>query len=71
MRQLARKPMLLGFLLSLFLWPLFGNVVVALSVGLLLAFLISMVDSLLLLQRSRQQTKTTAKSQDQLPPPAP
>lgn len=53
MRQLARKPMLFGLLLSLLLWPFLGNIVVALAAGLLLAFLLSMIDSLLVLSQSK------------------
>lgn len=66
MTQLLRKPFLLALILSLPLWVLFHNYVVALCVGLLVSFLFSMIDSLLTIQRQqridRHSSKTTRPS---------
>src|SRR5690554_6240285 len=42
MKQLARKPLLSAFLLAIPLWIVFDNYIVAISVALLVAFLVSM-----------------------------
>ncbi|HEY9278529.1 MAG TPA: hypothetical protein VIP51_00525 [Eoetvoesiella sp.] len=51
MKQLARKPLLLAFILTFPLWILLGNFIVAASAGLLLAFFIAMCHALYVLQR--------------------
>ena len=51
MRQLLRKPLLLSFILSVPLWIVFNNYIVALSVALLVAFLLSMLETMLALRR--------------------
>jgi len=51
MKQLLNRPLLLGFLLSLPLWVVLGNFVVALIAALLFSFLISMYVALRTLQR--------------------
>ncbi len=46
MKQLARKPFFLALLMSLPLWIVFNNFIVAIMVALLVAFFISMCYSL-------------------------
>lgn len=53
MKQLLRKPLLLAFLLSLPLWIVFNNYIVAIMVALLVAFLLSMCYSLFLLSKGK------------------
>lgn len=62
MKELACKPLLLAFLLSLPLWIVFSNYVVALIVALLAAFLISMCYSLYAIKRARQADERGALS---------
>jgi len=54
-RILAGKPVLLAALLSLPLWVVLGNFIVAASVGLLLAFLLAMGHSLHVIKKRREQ----------------
>lgn len=66
MKSLALRPLLLSFLLSLPLWVVFDNFIVALVVALLLGFLVSMCRSLYLINRSKLNTRPpapTAKSE--------
>ena len=51
MKQLARKPLLLSLLLSLPLWVVFDNYLVAIITALLLGFLVSMCHSLWVLRQ--------------------
>ncbi len=53
MKQLVRKPFFLALLLSLPLWIVFNNYIVAIIVALLVAFLLSMCHSLYLLSRGK------------------
>ncbi len=46
MKQLMRRPFLSGLLLSLPLWILFNNYIVAISVALIASFTVSMALSL-------------------------
>ncbi|WP_167670874.1 hypothetical protein [Allopusillimonas ginsengisoli] len=55
MKQLARKPLLLSFLLSLPLWIVFNNYVVALICALLVGFFVSMCCSLWVLHNKDKQ----------------
>lgn len=55
MKQLARKPLLLAFILTLPLWIVLGNFIVAASVGLLLAFFIAMCHALYVLRQRDPQ----------------
>lgn len=59
MKQLLRKPFLLSLLLSLPLWIVFNNYIVALSAGLFIAFLLSMVDSIITVQRQEKQSEAS------------
>jgi hypothetical protein len=54
MKQLVRRPLLLAFLLSLPLWVVFNNYIVALIVALLVSFLISMSISLYVLNKKKR-----------------
>lgn len=61
MKQLIRKPLLLAVLLSLPLWVVFNNYIVAITVALLCGFLASMCHTLYLLRRgSPPATPATA-----------
>lgn len=46
MKQILNRPLLFGILLSVPLWALLDNFVVALMAALLIAFLLSMIHSL-------------------------
>ena len=54
MKQLLRKPLSFAFLLSLPLWIVFSNYIVAITVALLVAFLASMCHSLYLMNRKKK-----------------
>ncbi|NYT84938.1 hypothetical protein [Pollutimonas harenae] len=54
MKQLLGKPLLFAFLLSIPLWIVFSNYIVAITVGLLVAFLASMCYSLYLMNRKKK-----------------
>ena len=66
MKLLARKPFLLGLILSLPLWVVFDNFLVGFSVALLIAFLLSMCVALRVLKR-----QAPAEQKDDGPPPQP
>lgn len=51
MKELVRRPFISGLVLSIPLWVVFGNYIVALSVAMLVAFLVSMSYSLFLMKR--------------------
>ncbi|MYN14029.1 hypothetical protein GSY71_12860 [Pusillimonas sp. TS35] len=53
MKQLARKPLLLSLMLSLPLWIVFDNFLVAIMAGLLIGFLVSMCHSLWVLKQKQ------------------
>ncbi len=53
MKQILNRPLLLAFILSLPLWIVFGNYVVAIIAALLVAFLLSMSNALRVLQRRK------------------
>jgi hypothetical protein len=61
MKQLLRKPLFLAFLLSLPLWIVFNNYIVAIMVALLVAFLLSMSYSLFLLNKDKPGDQANAK----------
>lgn len=65
MKQLANKPLLLGLILTLPLWIISGNIVVALCVGLLVSFLIAMLHSLHVLKRNPPGNDPAGGSSDQ------
>lgn len=64
MRQLLRKPFLLALILSLPLWIVFSNYIVALCTGLLLAFLCSMLETMLALREQETRERTKPRAQD-------
>lgn len=69
--QFARTPLLTAALLTLVLWPVFGNFIVAACVGLLAAFLAAMLYSLRVLSRRAQApTRDTAEPSGQPGPDA-
>lgn len=51
MKEFVRRPFISGMVLSIPLWVVFGNYIVALSVAMLVAFLVSMSYSLFLMKR--------------------
>lgn len=54
MKPLLHKPLLMAFLLSLPLWVILNNFIIAITVGLLVGFLISMCYSLYLMNRKKR-----------------
>ncbi|NYT62639.1 hypothetical protein H0A66_09980 [Alcaligenaceae bacterium] len=64
MKQLVRKPFALALILSLPLWIVFNNYIVAIIVALLVSFFLSMCHSLYLLS----QGEASAKPGQQTPP---
>jgi uncharacterized protein (DUF58 family) len=70
MKQLVRKPFFLALLLSLPLWIVFNNYIVAIMVALLVAFLLSMCHSLYVLNRAKAEPKKPAVPNAPTPPPA-
>ncbi|GAB2887065.1 hypothetical protein LSG25_17625 [Paralcaligenes sp. KSB-10] len=56
MKQLVRKPLLLAMLLTLPLWIAFGNFIVAVTIALLLAFLIAMCYALYTFKHSANKS---------------
>ncbi|WP_178372284.1 hypothetical protein [Pollutimonas bauzanensis] len=53
MKQLLRKPLAFALLLSLPLWVVFNNYLVAIMVALLVAFLLSMCYALYILKKRK------------------
>ncbi|PLC54470.1 hypothetical protein CR155_06740 [Pollutimonas nitritireducens] len=66
MKQLASKPFFLALLMSVPLWIVFNNFIVAIMVALLVAFLISMCYSLYTIK----QGKPAADERDSSIPPS-
>lgn len=67
MKQLVRKPFFLALLLSLPLWIVFNNYIVAIMGALLVAFLLSMCHSLYVLGKSRPDSPTQAAQAPPVP----
>lgn len=63
MKQLLNHPFLLALILSLPLWVVLGNYIVALIAALLISFLLSMYNALRVLNRKKKEQQTDA------PPP--
>lgn len=57
MKQLLKKPFLLALILSLPLWIVFNNYIVAICVALLVAFLLAMIDSIIVVQRQQHRSQ--------------
>jgi len=53
MKQILNRPFLLALILSLPLWVVFGNYVVAFMAALLFSFLLSMYNALRILNRKK------------------
>ncbi|WP_353171457.1 hypothetical protein [Paracandidimonas soli] len=64
MKDLVRAPALLSLLLSIPLWFILDNFIVALIVALLIAFLIAMCHSLLVLKRQSPDERDGPEHQD-------
>ncbi|MBB5215437.1 hypothetical protein [Parapusillimonas granuli] len=54
MKQLITRPFLLSILLSIPLWIVFDNFIVAVSVALITAFLLSMCHTLYLMNKKKR-----------------
>lgn len=71
MKQLVRKPFFLALLLTLPLWIVFNNFIVALMVSLLVAFLLAMCHSLYTITQAKPKTPSAAATQAAHPPKPP
>lgn len=69
MRPWLRKPFLLGLILALPLWLVLHNFIVAVSVGLLMSFLGSMVDAIVTLRNAPPTPPSAQPDPDTSPPP--
>ena len=67
MKDLARAPALLSLLLSIPLWLVLGNFIVALIVALLIAFMIAMCHSLLVLKNQPPEEHDSPERQNTSP----
>lgn len=68
MKELVRRPFISGIVLSVPLWVVFNNYIVAVSVGLLAAFLLSMGYSLWLMSRGKDPLQNPAAAEQATPP---
>lgn len=64
MKQILNRPFLLALALSLPLWIVFGNYVVAALAALLIAFLLSMINALHVLRRDKRRSEATKDPND-------
>jgi len=64
MKKMINRPLLLALLLSLPLWVVFGNYLVAIIAALLLAFLLSMVNALRVLNKEKDPSRNRNESKD-------
>jgi len=64
MKQLLNHPFLLALILSLPLWVVLGNYIVAFIAALLLAFLLSMYNALRALNRKRSGEQAGTPPED-------
>lgn len=71
MKQLANKPLLLSLILALALWFVLDNFVIALAVGLLLGFLISMLRALYVFKHQTPAEPPTPMTIEPAPAPSP
>lgn len=62
MKQIVNRPFLLALFLSLPLWVVFGNYVVAAITALLVSFLLSMANALRIMRRGRPDPRADAPS---------
>lgn len=67
MKQLVRKPFFLALLLSIPLWIAFNNYIVAITVALLVAYLLSMCHSLYVLTRAKSEPKVDSPKPPESP----
>ncbi len=64
MKQLVNHPVLLALILSLPLWIVLGNYLVAIIVALLVSFLLSMYNALRVLNRKKSGEHTGRQPED-------
>ena len=63
MKQLAQKPLFLSLMLAFVLWLVLDNFVVALAIGLLVGFMVSMLHSLRVLKREKIKASAVLPSE--------
>ena len=66
MKQLLNHPFLLALILSVPLWVLLGNYIVAFIAALLVAFLLSMVRALRVLNRKKAAERRSGQSSEDI-----
>lgn len=66
MKQLLNHPFLLALILSVPLWVLLGNYIVAFIAALLVAFLLSMVRALRVLNRKKAAKRRSGQSSEDI-----
>ncbi|MFT0849466.1 hypothetical protein VRY85_01615 [Achromobacter sp. F4_2707] len=66
MKQLLNHPFLLALILSVPLWMLLGNYIVAFIAALLVAFLLSMVRALRVLNRKKAAERRSGQSSEDI-----
>ena len=71
MKDLARAPALLSLLLSIPLWLILDNFIVALMVALLISFMIAMCHSLLVLKNQTPEKQDRPEEQNSRHPKKP
>lgn len=64
MKQLLNHPFLLALILSLPLWVVLGNYIVAFIAALLISFLLSMYNALHVLKRKKPDEQGTPRPED-------
>lgn len=64
MKQLLNHPFLLALILSLPLWVVLGNFIVAIITALLVSFLLSMYNALRVLNRDKDKKPADPPSKD-------
>ncbi|HLT98134.1 MAG TPA: hypothetical protein VKZ70_00145 [Burkholderiaceae bacterium] len=64
MKQLVNHPVLLALILSLPLWIVLGNYLVAIIVALLVSFLLSMYNALRVLKRKKRGEQAGQPTED-------
>jgi hypothetical protein len=65
MKQILNRPFLFALILSLPLWIVFNNFIVAIIVALLVAFLLSMYNALRVMQHKRKDDADFGAGEDQ------
>ncbi len=64
MKQILNRPLLLAVVLSVPLWIVLGNYVVAILAALLIAFLLSMINTLRVLRTTKTRSQAGNEERD-------